>query len=153
MAQEHFPRSPGRSASAAAPLRNTVEVFLPSEPKHVKTSRRVAESALERWGGVPAMVADDAVLIVSELVTNAILHGGVGTREAVGLRIEHTGNELLIEVTDGNSQRPQVKAVEGTETGGRGLLLVTRLACEWGTRNENHTTWARLPTQLQDQAC
>ncbi|WP_193097212.1 ATP-binding protein [Streptomyces sp. C8S0] len=50
-------------------------MFLPSEPPHVKTSRRVAASALERWGGIPAMVADDAVLIVSELVTNAILHG------------------------------------------------------------------------------
>ncbi|MET9952760.1 ATP-binding protein [Streptomyces sp. NPDC006339] len=153
MAQEHIPQSPGRSASATVPLRNTVEVFLPSEPTHVKTSRRVAESALERWGGVPAVVADDAVLIVSELVTNAILHGGLGTREPVGLRIEHTGNELLIEVTDGNSQRAQVKAVESTETGGRGLLLVTRLACEWGTRNKNRTTWARLPTYPQEQAC
>ncbi|MGA5215074.1 ATP-binding protein [Streptomyces cinereoruber] len=153
MAQEHFPRSTGRSASAAAPLRNTVEVFLPSEPKHVKTSRQVAASALERWGGIPARVADDAVLIVSELVTNAILHGGVDTHEAVGLRIEDTGNELLIEVTDGNSQPAQVKAVGGTETGGRGVLLVTRLACEWGTCNENRTTWARLATHLQEQAC
>ncbi|WP_079169132.1 MULTISPECIES: ATP-binding protein [unclassified Streptomyces] len=153
MAQEHSPRSPGRSASAAAPLRHTVEVFLPSEPPHVKTSRRVAASALERWGGIPAMVADDAVLIVSELVTNAILHGGVDPCEAVGLRIGYTRNELLIEVTDGNSQPAQVKAAGGTETGGRGLLLVTRLVCEWGTCNENRTTWARLSTHPQEQAC
>ncbi|MFH9955989.1 ATP-binding protein [Streptomyces roseolus] len=153
MAQEHSPRSPGRSASTAAPLRNAVEVFLPSEPPHVKTSRRVAASALERWGGVPAMVADDAVLIVSELVTNAILHGGLGTREPVGLRIGHTGSELLIEVTDGNSQPAQVKAAGGTEMGGRGLLLVTRLADDWGVSDKNRTTWARLSTHPQEQAC
>ncbi|WP_282697627.1 ATP-binding protein [Streptomyces sp. CC208A] len=154
MAQEHFPQNAGRSSSPAAPLRNTVEVFLPSEPAYVKMSRRVAAGAMERWGGIPAAVADDAVLIVSELMTNAILHGGgVDAQKAVGLRIEHTGNALLVEVTDGNSKPARLKTAGGTETGGRGLLLVTRLACDWGTHNENRTTWARLSTHPQERAC
>ncbi|MGW7304046.1 ATP-binding protein [Streptomyces sp. NPDC054835] len=129
-------------------------MFLPSAPAYVGMSRRVAVGAMERWSDIPSAVADDAVLIVSELMTNAIVHGGgTDTQQAIGLRIEHNGDHLLVEVTDGNTKPARLRTAGGKETGGRGLLLVTRLACNWGTRNENRTTWALLSTQRQEQAC
>ncbi|MGW6391674.1 ATP-binding protein [Streptomyces sp. NPDC055103] len=133
-----------------APHPNAVAVSLPSSPTCVQTSRQVATEAMERWGGIPAAVADDALVVVSELVTNAVLYGG---EEVVGLRIEHCGDELVVEVTDGTSKPARLKPAGASETGGRGLLLVTRLAKEWGVSDKNRTTWARLSTHPQEQAC
>ncbi|MFD5769326.1 ATP-binding protein [Streptomyces sp. NPDC127049] len=154
MAHEHTLRTHERPSSRLAPLRNAVAVSLPSSPTCVRTSRQVAAEAMERWGGVPAAVADDALVVVSELVTNAVLHGGEGSaEEVVRLRIEHCGDELVVEVTDGTSKPARLKTAGAAETGGRGLLLVTRLAKDWGVRDKNRTTWARLTTRPQERAC
>ncbi|MFD6245446.1 ATP-binding protein [Streptomyces roseolus] len=154
MAHEHTLRTPERPPSHVAPHPNAVAVSLPSSPACVPTSRQVAAEAMARWGGIPAAVADDALVVVSELVTNAVLHGGGGrAEEVVGLRIEHYGDELVVEVTDGTSRPARLKTAGAAETGGRGLLLVTRLAKDWGVSDKNRTTWARLSTHLQEQAC
>ncbi|MGQ4484381.1 ATP-binding protein [Streptomyces sp. SAS_281] len=154
MAHEHTLRTYERPSSRLAPLRNAVAVSLPSSPACVRTSRQVAAEAMDRWGGIPAAVADDALVVVSELVTNAVLHGGEGSaEEVVGLRIEHCGDELVVEVTDGTSKPARLKTAGAAETGGRGLLLVTRLAKDWGVRDKNRTTWARLTTRPQERAC
>lgn len=154
MAHEHTIRTPERPSSDVAPLPNAVTISLPSSPTCVRTSRQAAAEAMERWGGIPAAVADDALLVVSELVTNAVLHGGDGgAEEVVSLRIEHCGDELVVEVTDGTSSPARLKTAGASETGGRGLLLVTRLANDWGVSDKNRTTWARLSTHPQEQAC
>ncbi|MFC9487939.1 ATP-binding protein [Streptomyces hydrogenans] len=154
MAHEHTLRTPERPHSRVAPHPKTVAVSLPSSPACVPRSRQVAAEAMERWGGIPAAVSDDALVVVSELVTNAVLHGSErGAEEVVGLRIEHCGDELVVEVTDGTSKPARLKAAAVSETAGRGLLLVTRLAKDWGVSDKNHTTWARLSTHPQEQAC
>ncbi|UUS34023.1 ATP-binding protein [Streptomyces changanensis] len=149
MAHEHLPRTPGPS-----PSHDTVEVFLPSAPPYVGMSRRIAAGAMERWGGIPPEVAADTVLIVSELMTNAVQHGGgADSPQAVGLRMEHRDGQLLVEVTDNSSEPARRKVARETATNGRGLHLVEKLAAAWGTSNTNHTTWARVSTEPQGPTC
>ncbi|MFE1378169.1 ATP-binding protein [Streptomyces sp. NPDC058740] len=154
MAHEHFPQSPGRPLSPAEPLRNPFEVFLPSAPQYVGMSRRITAGAMQRWAGIPQDVAADTILIVSELMTNAVQHGGGGdSPQAVGLRIERSYGQLLVEVTDSSSKPARLKSAGERATAGRGLHLVEKLATAWGTSNTNHTTWARFSTEPQESAC
>ncbi|MFE2293717.1 ATP-binding protein [Streptomyces sp. NPDC059452] len=157
MAHEHFPRPPEPSPSQAGPLWNAVEVFLPSAPSFIGMSRRIAAGAMDRWGGIAPEVVADTVLIVSELMTNAVQHGcGADTPQAVSLRIERSAGQLLIEVTDSSSEPARLKSVGEKSTEGRGLQLVEKLSTAWGTSNTNHTTWARVsaePQELRRQPC
>lgn len=83
-------------------------------------------------------------LIVSELVTNSILHAGEGS---VGLRLA-AGKELLIEVVDGapGQTQPHVRRPPDGDTGGHGLQLVAALCEAWGSevRGEGRVVWASM---------
>ena len=86
-----------------------------------------------RQGERPPTAVDEeaAVLAVSELVSNAILHAGAVPGD-IELRLEARAGALHIEVEDGDP-RPPVRA--GDNAGrdrGRGLLIVDRLASRWG---------------------
>ncbi len=88
---------------------------------------------------------DEAVLIASELVTNAVCHA----RAPVELACEVRADTLLIAVRDGD---PDVDAVaipaaRRSGSGGRGLGIVAALATRWGTTRQDHdkTVWASLP--------
>ncbi|CAM4178247.1 ATP-binding protein [Nocardiopsis rhodophaea] len=87
-------------------------------------------------------VADNAELIVSELVTNAVEATGlapstpvseISRRHLVRLALSITGNALYIEVWDGQNGRPVRRSVDGDAEHGRGLLLVEALSQRWGT--------------------
>jgi len=85
--------------------------------------------------------ADDFVMIVSELVTNAIVHGA----EPVRLRLLHQDGETTIEVSDADPHSDNVKLLaDQTEPGGRGLHVVAALAKRWGARPSpsGKTVWA-----------
>ncbi|MFC7257643.1 ATP-binding protein [Streptomyces lutosisoli] len=90
-----------------------------------RTARLVTES------GHPAL-AGDAALVVSELMTNALLHGSLRDR-LIRVRITLTGSTLRVEVSDPRGERlPRPRAVEDADQFGRGLLLVGALADSWG---------------------
>ncbi|MFJ6612557.1 SpoIIE family protein phosphatase [Streptomyces sp. NPDC091289] len=147
---------------------------LPGIPLAPSAARRFVRAALAEWTGlgVPAAVgfsdrlADDAVTVTNELVTNAVVHAG--TTVDLVLRLEEEGGDdeptaaLVLEVTDHHPARP----VSGDEPGpgpepagavagelpdpaeyGRGLQLVATLADSWGItyRTGLKTVWARLP--------
>ncbi|MFJ8841935.1 SpoIIE family protein phosphatase [Streptomyces cyaneofuscatus] len=146
---------------------------LPGIPLAPSAARRFVRAALAEWTGlgVPAAVgfsdrlADDAVTVTNELVTNAVVHAG--TTVDLVLRLEEEGGDepsaaLVLEVTDHHPARP----VSGDESGGpgrteteepaglpdpaeygRGLQLVATLAESWGItyRTGLKTVWARLP--------
>lgn len=67
-------------------------------------------------------------LMVSELATNCVRHGGTGFELVVDL----TAESLRVEVTDGGSGRPVVQSPSPTEPTGRGLLIVDALSDRWG---------------------
>ncbi|MFE2503711.1 SpoIIE family protein phosphatase [Streptomyces rubiginosohelvolus] len=146
---------------------------LPGIPLAPSAARRFVRAALAEWTGlgVPAAVgfsdrlADDAVTVTNELVTNAVVHAG--TTVDLVLRLEEEGGDepsaaLVLEVTDHHPARPVSgdepapapepgRAVAGELPDpaeyGRGLQLVATLADSWGItyRTGLKTVWARLP--------
>ncbi|MEU5524601.1 ATP-binding protein [Streptomyces sp. NPDC047860] len=109
------------------------------DPAEVGRARRWARSRLAGSGiGVDEPLAETLILLVSELVTNAVVHTG---RPAV-LRLSLPGAEaaeeaiVRVEVADRSDRAPVPRCVDGESTGGRGLALVDGLADRWGWSSE-----------------
>lgn len=71
---------------------------------------------------------DDALLLISELVTNAVLHGG----PPILLGIECDGDVLRVRVRDGSPVVPSPRQAGPDAEGGRGMTLVELLTNTWG---------------------
>lgn len=120
-----------------------MRIVTPLEPKPaaVRRARKAVADQLWAWG-LPGLV-DDAELITSELVTNAIEHGS----GVVELRLSTKPHRIRISVLDGNpAALPVVATDRGLEIGGRGLALVEQLAAEWGHEEgpQYKDVWAEL---------
>ncbi|WP_458245676.1 ATP-binding protein [Streptomyces sp. MAI_2237] len=91
---------------------------------------------------------DDAVLIVSELATNAVRHSLSGAAGGWFLVVVCFGDgRVRIEVVDqGGEDVPHLCDVTGQEESGRGLLLIAACAKDWGVKNwpDGRTVWAEL---------
>lgn len=114
--------------------------FEPTAPS-VSEARRFARAALEEWG--VDEVADDVVLLVSELVTNAITHAGTPT--TLEVRVEVGGVRLDVEDLHPHRMlRMGTDPSNGVDEHGRGLLLTSALATTWGVeyRPGSKRVWA-----------
>ncbi|WP_184763990.1 ATP-binding protein [Streptomyces griseoloalbus] len=132
------------------------------DPAEVGRARRWARSRLA-VSGIEAdePLAETLILLVSELVTNAVVHTG---RPAV-LRLSLPGTEaagevtVRLEVSDRSDRAPVPRCVDGEATGGRGLALVDGLADRWGWSSEGagKRIWCELDrcarTSGAAQAC
>ncbi|WP_169789190.1 ATP-binding protein [Nonomuraea candida] len=96
------------------------------EPACVATARRFVDQTLSAWGALEH--AYDAQLVVSELVTNAMRHGG----GAAQLRLVSHGAELACVVTDHSQTVPVAATPDVFSEYGRGLRLVDALCAAWG---------------------
>lgn len=124
---------------------------VPHGPAGVGQARHRMREQL-RSHGVSDSVVDDAVLILSELLSNACRHGRpLGRHTDVGdgdvraaWRVDRTGG-LTVEVTDGGGPTRPVPATPSvTARGGRGLNIISALADEWGVRDSSSgevTVW------------
>lgn len=82
--------------------------------------------------------AADAALIVSELVTNSVLHAHVGPDRTLTVELVRLADRLRITVADpGSDQEPRLRRPNSTSGGGFGLLLVDELAVAWGTARDD----------------
>ncbi|WP_432026749.1 SpoIIE family protein phosphatase [Streptomyces sp. 1222.5] len=122
---------------------------LPGSPLAPGSARGLVRAALAEVPGVSARLADDAMAVVSELVTNAVVHAG--TDVEVDWRLEETG-AFVVEVRDRHPSRAPRDPLGGevphdAAEHGRGLRLVATLAESWGVtyRKGAKTVWARLP--------
>jgi anti-sigma regulatory factor (Ser/Thr protein kinase) len=98
---------------------------------------------------VPGPVLDNARLVVTELVTNSIVHGMREGEGWVDVTIERRPLCLRIEVADSasNGLRPVLRPVGPQSTSGWGLQLVDRLATDWGVDTGTGTrVWCELAT-------
>jgi PAS domain S-box-containing protein len=102
---------------------------VPSDEAGAATARQAVAEALGAWRIAPE-AADDTVLLASELVTNALVHG----RPPVVLGLRLTADEVVLEVTDGASFVPRTRRATPDDEHGRGLQIVSALADRWGTR-------------------
>ncbi|MFF0777559.1 SpoIIE family protein phosphatase [Streptomyces sp. NPDC003720] len=110
---------------------------VPADPAAVGRARAAATRRVTEWGlGELAMTTE---LIVSELVTNAVRYA----RPPIRLRLVR-GARLSCEVSDASPTAPRPRHARSTDEGGRGLLLVARLAQHWGARHtaDGKIIWA-----------
>lgn len=94
-------------------------------------------------------VLDAALLVVSELVTNAVLHAGTGSE----LRLTKIGGSLLIGVSDAGGGSPDVFDAGTEDEHGRGLVMISALSTAWGVDGDDHrkTIWAQVPIPPVDE--
>lgn len=103
------------------------QLVIPPVSTGIGDARRFTSERLTAWG--QDGLTDVAVLMISELVTNAILHGGEGA--VLTLRLDPS--KLRAEVRDSNPASPVVRGYSETATTGRGMVIVDALAAAWGT--------------------
>jgi anti-sigma regulatory factor (Ser/Thr protein kinase) len=101
---------------------------LRAEPRAAATARALTRATLRRWRITESAGGADIILMVDELVTNAVIHG----REPVRLRLSISGARVRGEVTDADPRSPEPGRPGPDAEAGRGLLLVTALADEFG---------------------
>nr|WTB34672.1 SpoIIE family protein phosphatase [Streptomyces sp. NBC_00830] len=113
---------------------------LPMDPAVVVDARAAVTRQMGVWGLEDMAYVTE--LVVSELVTNAIRYG----KPPIRLRLIHDQN-LICEVSDGNSTAPHLRRARHDDEGGRGLFLVAQLTDHWGTRYvaRGKIIWAELP--------
>ncbi|WP_188278040.1 SpoIIE family protein phosphatase [Streptomyces sp. CBMA152] len=141
--------------------RSCARTSLPGNPLAPSAARRFVRAALADWTdqGLPGAtrlgdrLADDAAILVNELVTNAVVHAGT-TVELVCRLEAPAGGDLggvVLEVSDHHPSRavrsePRAPREAGAPEYGRGLHLVAALSESWGItyRTGLKTVWARL---------
>ena len=99
------------------------------DPTAVPEARAFVTDRLGDWD-VPPALTRDAVLLVSELVSNAILHG----RPPIELRLRRDTEHVVVEVDDGATVLPRKLRPTPDDEHGRGLVIASLLADRWGTR-------------------
>jgi anti-sigma regulatory factor (Ser/Thr protein kinase) len=107
------------------------QLDLPAGPLAARMARRFLVSCLT---DLPPDVVDEVLLLASELVTNAVLHGA----EPIQLQLHRRGATVWVGVSDGGVPFAVTPAPAWSRTaeGGRGLLLVDALASDWGSQSQ-----------------
>lgn len=107
-----------------------MEIKLGATAKAAPRARRVLDDLRE----LSESARDDARLLVSELVANAIYHGEFHGTDSITLETTITEGRLWVAVTNpGWSDIPHVKSADPLDTSGRGIALIESLADAWGT--------------------
>jgi anti-sigma regulatory factor (Ser/Thr protein kinase) len=104
--------------------------------------RALVADALRSWD--LERLVEDASLITSELVANAVVHSS----GPFDLRVEHAGARVRIEVVDTEEAIPVRHAADPLVPGGLGLIVVDSVAYHWGAerRPRGKSVWAELVT-------
>ncbi|WP_369037772.1 SpoIIE family protein phosphatase [Streptomyces adonidis] len=175
--RETVSRAPSRASGAparrGADRRTVTHATLGGGPLAPGAARGLVRAALAEWArlglpgaeSLPERLVDDAMVVVSELVTNAVVHAGTDVELACRLEAPEEGEEvgeeaeegvgvaLVVEVSDHHPSRaPRDGGVElpyDIPEYGRGLRLVSVLSEAWGVtyRTGTKTVWARLPAE------
>ena len=130
----------------AAVAGELVETLAPEAPS-VGRARRLVAQAVTASGHIELL--DTATLLVSEMVTNSVLHAGTEIR----LRCRQSRTRLRVEVFDRSPLLPGVRHYDDEATTGRGLALVSGLADAWGVEcdAEGKTVWFELSYDGEDE--
>jgi len=127
-------------------VRTSSVVHLPCAPASVAVARRALSAEL-RAAGVSDYAVRDAALVVSELLSNAILHAYPLPGERLQVTWSVDGSSVEVAVSDGGSATmPQVGHPSASAVNGRGLAIVAHLCQTWGVRTDEVglTVWAIL---------
>ncbi|WP_051809045.1 ATP-binding protein [Actinoplanes subtropicus] len=119
----------------------TARLDLPLGASAPGTARRVVVAVLDGWGFSDETWLDCAALIVSEVVTNAVRHGG----GCLAFAIESTGGRVVISASDASSLVPRRR--DPDPAGGRGIALIEAFGARWGVDDQDggKRVWVELP--------
>ena len=108
----------------------------------------VRDALRERSRHWPDGMRDDLLLLLTEVVTNAVRHSGTRTGEPIEIEVREQDDCVRVEVVDaGDGFEPPERLVPDlTRTGGLGLVLVDRISRAWGVRRspQGATVWFEL---------
>lgn len=114
---------------------------LPARDEAAGRARTLASRQLRQWH-TSEYVHDRALLVISELVTNAVRFG----TGPITVRLIRNDHRLQCEIGDTANGRPRVHHADALDESGRGLYVVHRLTTRWGVRwtSDGKVVWAEL---------
>ncbi len=121
-------------------MHHALTMHLDPHPSSVGTARNVAREFVAPW--VSDTLRADAALLVSEVVTNAVLHAGSRVR----MELTQIEQVLRVEIFDASFDMPVLTAPDSATSSGRGMHLVDALSTRWGTwpRADGKAVWFEL---------
>ncbi|MFI6861332.1 SpoIIE family protein phosphatase [Streptomyces sp. NPDC050421] len=135
-----------REVSAAQPTapRRTALTIAQAEPERISAARTLLRELLHDWAD--AEQVDSAVLMVSEMATNVLVHTDGDAFMVAQATGEHGERRLRVEVSDGSDELPHKRRPGEMASSGRGLVLMEMLADVWGVdpRGSGKSIWFEL---------
>ncbi|MFG2309063.1 SpoIIE family protein phosphatase [Streptomyces sp. NPDC048566] len=132
----------GGAAPAVRPtVRRTMLTVAQAEPERIADARRQVRELLHDWASADQL--DSAVLLVSEMLTNVLVHTDADALLVAEVTGEPGKRRLRIAVTDGSDDLPHRRDPGELASSGRGLVLMEMLADAWGVdpRGEGKSIW------------
>lgn len=117
-----------------------LHIAMPPHPIAAEQARTLAAMILDDWD--LEILKDDALLVISELVTNAAKQ-----HDVFWFTFRRAGDSAVIEVTDTSLGNAKIRNAAETDTNGRGLLIVQAVSDTWDVRYEEDgrkTVWATI---------
>jgi len=115
--------------------------ILPATSAAPAIARRLVADFLSSY---PSGFVDDALVLTSELVTNAVRHG----QQDIELRIRVDNDTVRVEVSDASTELPRLVPAQVSSETGRGLLILAAIATAWGSKRRadgiGKTVWFEL---------
>ncbi|MGY5123267.1 SpoIIE family protein phosphatase [Streptomyces nigrescens] len=134
------------------PVRRTVLSVAQAEPERIAEARRQVRDVLHDWAD-PDQV-DSAVLMVSEMVTNVLLHTDGDALLVAEITGERGARRIRVDVADSSDELPHRRCPGELASSGRGLMLLELLAGAWGVdpRGDGKSTWFELYEEAGEAA-
>lgn len=120
------------------------KVFVPVD-EAIGAARYFVHSVLRGWGEAAPLI-DDALLVTSEMATNALVHA----RSPFRLSVARSGNAIKVAIQDATSVLPQMRDADARSARGRGMGIVAALSSSWGSEvgPRGKIVWAELTSAL-----
>ncbi|MGJ5826522.1 SpoIIE family protein phosphatase [Streptomyces ossamyceticus] len=142
----------GDTVGVRPPVRRTALTVAQAEPERIAGARQQVRELLHDWS-CPDQV-DSAVLLVSEMLTNVLVHTDADALLVVEMTGEGGKRRMRIEVTDASDDLPHKRRPGELASSGRGLVLMDVLADAWGVdpRGDGKSIWFELHEPSEPQA-
>jgi anti-sigma regulatory factor (Ser/Thr protein kinase) len=120
-------------------------MILTAEPRSVGRGRKFVRNSLTKWK-VSDEAIDDAVVVTSELVTNALDHA---PGQRLVLKVVKVSGFIAVSVWDPSDKEPEERQAGEDDENGRGIPVIRHLAKDWGWNLDPHggkIVWAVIGT-------
>ncbi|RZB18564.1 phosphatase [Streptomyces sp. F001] len=131
----------GDTVTGRPTVRRTMLTVAQDEPERVAVARQELRDLLHDWSSADQV--DTAVLLLSEMLTNVLVHTDADALLVAEVTGEPAGRRMRVEVTDASDDLPHKRRPGELASSGRGLMLIEMLADAWGVdpRGEGKSTW------------